>query len=198
MNLKFFLLGLLTVRSASGYTLHKKFFTPWKPAISQIYRTLSEMEEDGLVTSSKVFAEKLPSQNIFQTTDAGRTALRRWLKQPQKERLTRHRVLEQMWFGNQTSKEHIINDIHVYAEYARELLNYYENDAKPRIEKHAKITNDPLETLYHELACDYAVRECKLSLDWADIAIQRITNSPAKAPIRKSTSKRKNPVDLHK
>ena len=191
MNLKCFLLGLIAAKPSSGYTLHKKIFAPWRPAISQVYRTLNEMEQDKLVTSKKVITEKLPYQNIFQITDAGLTVLRRWLNQPQKERLTRHRVLEQMWFGNHTDREHIINDIKTFADHAREQLEYYQNDAKPRIEKHAKTINDPLNKMYHELASEYAMRECKLVSDWAKSSIERILNFESEDITRKGSAKRK-------
>ena len=49
MALKHVLLANLAYRPMTGYALHKIFFEPVRPELSQIYRALSELVSQGLV-----------------------------------------------------------------------------------------------------------------------------------------------------
>jgi DNA-binding PadR family transcriptional regulator len=50
-----------------------------KPDPTGVYRTLKQMEENGLVTSEWDMPKAGPAKRSFALTDAGRTALRRWI-----------------------------------------------------------------------------------------------------------------------
>ena len=80
---------ILTVLAASDKPLHgyiivqlaaqSPMFGGKKPDPTGVYRTLKQMEENGLVTSEWDMPSAGPAKRSFALTDAGRTALRRWI-----------------------------------------------------------------------------------------------------------------------
>ncbi len=80
---------ILTVLAASDKPLHgyvivqlaadSPMFGGNKPDPTGVYRTLKQMEENGLVTSEWDMPKAGPAKRSFELTDAGRTALRRWI-----------------------------------------------------------------------------------------------------------------------
>jgi DNA-binding PadR family transcriptional regulator len=86
---RLFLPTILTVLAASDKPLHgyvivrlaadSPMFGGAKPDPTGIYRTLKQMEEDGLVTSQWDMPKAGPAKRSFTLTEAGRTALRRWI-----------------------------------------------------------------------------------------------------------------------
>jgi len=162
--------------------MHKSFLTPWRPALSQIYRALSEMTAEGLVEFDTVYKEKQPYQNMFRITEAGHAELQKWFKEPQPHRVPRLRMLGQMWFGSETDTRNMINNLEAFAEQVREQLKYYELETIPNIKKHARGGGTNLEEMYHNLVASYIVRECKLLLEWSEDAIHRLRDSAPTMP----------------
>ncbi len=80
---------ILTILAASEKPLHgyiivqlaadSPMFGGKKPDPTGVYRTLKQMEENGLVTSEWDMPSAGPAKRSFALTDAGRTALRRWI-----------------------------------------------------------------------------------------------------------------------
>jgi DNA-binding PadR family transcriptional regulator len=58
---------------------HSPMFGGNKPDATGVYRTLRQMEEDGLVTSQWETPQAGPAKRSFQLTVTGREALRRWI-----------------------------------------------------------------------------------------------------------------------
>jgi DNA-binding PadR family transcriptional regulator len=82
MSLEHILLGALR-EPASGYDIKAQFdgvFSHFWPAeLSQIYRTLRRLEEDGLLRSRQVASDRGPDRRVYQTTAKGRARLKQWL-----------------------------------------------------------------------------------------------------------------------
>jgi DNA-binding PadR family transcriptional regulator len=80
---------ILTVLAASdkplhGYVIVQKaaqspMFGGNKPDATGVYRTLKQMEENGLVTSHWETPKTGPAKRSFKLTDEGRISLRRWI-----------------------------------------------------------------------------------------------------------------------
>ncbi|MDR1421414.1 MAG: helix-turn-helix transcriptional regulator [Coriobacteriales bacterium] len=80
---------ILTILAASEEALHgyvivqRAAFSPMfggsKPDATGVYRTLRQMEENGLVTSQWETPQAGPAKRAFSLTDEGREALRRWI-----------------------------------------------------------------------------------------------------------------------
>lgn len=100
MALEHILLGIL-VQPASGYAVKQRFdqvFTHfWAAELSQIYRTLRRLEQDGLLSGRDEPSSKGPAKRVYHTTAKGRARLRAWLAEPRQDdqRLT---YLAQVFF----------------------------------------------------------------------------------------------------
>lgn len=83
MSVRYAVLGLLAQQARHGYELHGAFQAVvgsglWPINASQIYTTLSRLEEAGLVAKAAVRRAGGPDQHIFELTDHGRAELDRW------------------------------------------------------------------------------------------------------------------------
>lgn len=82
MSLDHILLGILR-KPANGYAIKQAFddvFSHfWAAKLSQIYRTLKHLEEQGALTSRNASSEKGPDKRIYTITAKGRRQLRDWL-----------------------------------------------------------------------------------------------------------------------
>jgi DNA-binding PadR family transcriptional regulator len=82
----FALLGLLSIRTMSGYELaalaDKSLAYFWPMHRSLIYRELHRLEQLGYVAGSDVRQQRLPDKRIYRLTGPGRAALVDWLAQP--------------------------------------------------------------------------------------------------------------------
>lgn len=81
------LLAVLAKEPGHGYELKQALETEFGEAwpainIGQIYKTLSRLEADQLVTSSSVVQSGRPDKRVFALTAAGHEALRIWLHTP--------------------------------------------------------------------------------------------------------------------
>jgi DNA-binding PadR family transcriptional regulator len=101
MSLDHVLLGTLR-DPASGYDVKARFDTVfrhfWPAELSQIYRTLRRLEEDGLLASKAAASDRGPERRVYRTTAKGRAALRRWLAGGPTVRDDRHAFCAQTFF----------------------------------------------------------------------------------------------------
>ncbi|MGF6881310.1 PadR family transcriptional regulator AphA [Nocardia sp. GAS34] len=87
MKLELLLLGILGLRPATGYELKKYFdahgrFLRANTQMSQVYRALAKMNEDGWVRFEVDPRPGPQDAKTYHLTDAGLTALREWLAGP--------------------------------------------------------------------------------------------------------------------
>jgi PadR family transcriptional regulator, phenolic acid-responsive transcriptional regulator len=82
MSLEHILIGLLR-QPSSGYDLKKVFDERidyfWAAELSQIYPTLKRLEKRGWVRCRQAASSRGPGRRVYETTAAGRRALRDWL-----------------------------------------------------------------------------------------------------------------------
>jgi DNA-binding PadR family transcriptional regulator len=83
MNIKYALLGLLSRQPCSGYDLKKQIVDSsalyWSGNNNQIYKTLVEMNAEGLVTYQVIIQQDLPAKKIYSITPQGLAELKDWL-----------------------------------------------------------------------------------------------------------------------
>ncbi|MBK7454005.1 MAG: PadR family transcriptional regulator [Anaerolineales bacterium] len=86
MSLKHAILGFLSVAPFSGYDLKKAFDRSiqhfWPANQSQIYRTLAELDEHGLVQKQVIEREERLDMKIYDITPVGGAELHQWLCAP--------------------------------------------------------------------------------------------------------------------
>jgi DNA-binding PadR family transcriptional regulator len=97
VTVSYALLGLLEGSSGHGYDLKRSYdrrFGEVKPIrFGQIYRTLSQLERDGLVEVVGVEAGAGPDRKRYAITPEGVTDLDAWLAEPEEPRPHRQSVL---------------------------------------------------------------------------------------------------------
>ena len=178
MSLKHALLGFLVYGDRTGYELGRMFDYSvthfWPTNLSQIYPTLQEMADEGLVTFRRVEQEKRPFRKVFSLTEAGRTELERWLREPLTLMPERDHFLVQLWFSADIDKADTIECIRAYAEQVSERLTWYKTEAKARIKLGLERYGRPMDKLYWNMTIDYCIKQYELWLEWAQDAMQLI------------------------
>jgi DNA-binding PadR family transcriptional regulator len=173
-SLKHTLLGFLSYSPMTGYEISKKFFRFVRPAMSQIYRNLNAMADEGLVKSERIEQEKLPSRNKFEITAAGHKELKRWVKEPPVHNGEREPIILKLWFGSRVSKEELISSLEVYSKGVEEELKFRKTEARSAIQKGLQDFASPMDRLYWNLANDYAIWRLESFLEWKENAKIRI------------------------
>jgi DNA-binding PadR family transcriptional regulator len=83
MDLRFTILGLLSWKPSSGYDLKRIISDSdvfyWSGNNNQIYKSLIELQKEGLVTYQVQLQESLPAKKIYTITDKGLAELRQSL-----------------------------------------------------------------------------------------------------------------------
>ncbi len=180
MSLRNHLLGLLAFRPRSGYSLHKSFFEPVRPALSQIYRTLSDMYEEGLVDFERVEQEKLPDQKVYHITEAGKAELERWLREPVPLRVGRDRFIAQLWFSPYVlDRAEVMDNIKAHREDVKRQIKWFDVEGRKLAKKGAQSSGNQMNELYWGLAIDCSIAQMKAWLKWADNALKKLSNFEA-------------------
>lgn len=83
MPIKLAILGILGWKPATGYELKKIFedssFMYWSGNNNQIYKALTSMESDYLVTCELIHQDNSPSKKVYTITEEGLKELKKWL-----------------------------------------------------------------------------------------------------------------------
>lgn len=103
MSLNHVLLGILAGGPATGYQLRQVIDRDlaglWRADQSQIYRSLTSLVRDGLVSRSTIVQTDRPSQHPHTITEAGRAELRSWpAETPESLPAARDPLLLRVWF----------------------------------------------------------------------------------------------------
>jgi len=119
MELKHAILGLLSIRSASGYDLAREFAGSvahfWQADRSQIYRTLDRLSAEGTITTEVERQEGKPDRKVHSLTDAGRAELKEWLSSPIEDIPSKEPFLARLFFGALIGRdgiERLLDDRH--------------------------------------------------------------------------------------
>lgn len=106
----FAILGLLSVRSWTTYELAKQVQRSlswfWPRAERKIYEQPKLLVADGLATSRKEYTGQRPS-TVYEITDAGRDALRRWLDVTPAPRTTEFEAMLKVFFADAGSLDQL-------------------------------------------------------------------------------------------
>ncbi|PKO13040.1 MAG: PadR family transcriptional regulator [Chloroflexi bacterium HGW-Chloroflexi-10] len=107
MTLEYAILGLLSWQPFSGYDLKRIFEDSpvyhWSGNNNQIYRTLVNLHNEGLVERDIQQQESLPARKVYSLTPQGHNALRHWLNSTPSLPLRKHEFLIQLGWADQLS-----------------------------------------------------------------------------------------------
>lgn len=128
------LLGLIEISPMPGYDLSKVFDSSmlfyWHATQTQIYNTLKEMENEGLITGEVIHQTKTPSKKVFSITEQGKKAIGNWLLQEPKLPGFKHDFLIKLSFASRLSDAEILAQLDMYEAELREKLTGLQSDRK--------------------------------------------------------------------
>lgn len=83
MTIYYAILGLLSWKPSSGYELKKIFGDSphlyWSGNNNQIYKSLLQLQKDGLITFETIHQDGAPSKKIYSVTGKGMEELKNWI-----------------------------------------------------------------------------------------------------------------------
>jgi len=110
MSIKYAVLGFLSWQPLTGYDLKKLFagstFFYWSGNSNQIYKTLVQLHQAGLVVNQIEQPESGPARKVYSLTEAGQAELRNWLlSAPESPQLRNSFLVQLAWADQLTSDE---------------------------------------------------------------------------------------------
>ena len=170
MSLSHALLGMLSVRPASGYDLMKSFETSlanvWPATQSQVYGELNRLAEAGLI---EVANEGPRGRKEYALTEKGLAELRSWMVDPRPEPARRSEGLLRVFFLDVLPPE--------------QGLEYLDRQAEEAAGRHARLqalcealdwTRQDTVTTNGRLVLEYGLRLTAMYEDWARWAAQQV------------------------
>ena len=83
MAIQYAILGLLSWKPSSGYELKKVFedspYLYWSGNNNQIYKSLLQLQKEGLITYETIHQDGAPSKKIYSVTKKGMAELKEWI-----------------------------------------------------------------------------------------------------------------------
>ena len=178
MSLKHALLGFLNYQSMTGYQLKKHFDESisnfWNASLSQIYPTLNQMCEQGLLTVEVIQQDSTPNSKVYQITNSGKEELIKWLAEPIELEPMRSALLVKLFFGSNISKEQVISQLEQTMHSAKKKLKLYQDHKKHMEEGHLSKNDMKQEALYWILTADYGIKNVKVVITWCEECINKI------------------------
>jgi PadR family transcriptional regulator, regulatory protein AphA len=177
MSLKYAILGFLSYQPFTGYDLKKAFDNSiqhfWPANQSQIYRTLAELSENGLVDMEIVEREDRLDMKIYHITDTGREELRRWLATPLPVQDYREPFLIQVYFGSSLPDDEFVALLHHEIRTMEERLAIYASIYKMHQER-IKTHPNPRALFLSVTTLEYGILSNQVSLEWLRSVAERV------------------------
>ena len=194
MSLPHALLGLLNYRPATGYELKATFTNSihffWDATLPQIYRTLKQMESSGWLNVTVEHQDGTPSRKVYHITDGGRKEFQRWLSEPLEMPEPRSAMLIKVFFGNQMDSSQFATQLEELQKYHATLLQRYEKEIIPVIERYAEVTGAYQDARYWNLTLDFGRRRAKMVRDWCQAALSSL-DQPKQGRGRRPSQKKR-------
>lgn len=177
MSLKHAILGLLSIKPRTGYDIKTSFDNSikfvWNSDQTQIYKTLSEMMDENLVSLTVVHQDGKPSKKVYEITDAGMEQLKHWLLKPLKQKNHRNQELLQFFFLGHLSTEEILNNLKRMKqgiETSLAALSYIEQNSE-----HFSLNDEAFRIHYFfGKSLELGIMDAKMNLDWITGVIHEI------------------------
>ncbi len=133
MSLAYALLVSLVHEPKSGYDLAKQFDGSvgffWQATHQQIYRELTKLEQQDLISAQAIAQASRPDKKIFSVTDLGLANLKTWLLQSSDLAPVKDEFLVKIYAGYLVSSEAIVKKIQDHRQlHQRQLATYQESE----------------------------------------------------------------------
>ena len=179
MSLRYAILGILNVMPMTGYDLKHQAFDAtvrhfWPADQSQIYRTLTQLAEENLVTMTVEAQDERPDRKVYAITPAGQAALTAWLKSDQAVPTLRDPLLVQLFFGQELPRADLLRVVAAQLAAHQAQLAVFGQIPIPPAESRPE---DRWLALQH-LTLDFGVALEQAYVSWLEKCQQVITNLP--------------------
>lgn len=138
--LKYALLGFLLKQSMTGYDLERwirvsiDYF--WPAQLSQIYRTLRQLEEEGLVKSEIAPQESRPDRRVYSATPAALVDMLKWLNELVTERdAIRVPFLVRFFLSGSRSADALITQLRVLRQVYQQHGEHYQGEILENLQR---------------------------------------------------------------
>lgn len=176
MALKYTLLGLIDIAPMSGYDIVKAFdyaaFFYWHATHTQVYRTLKELEKDGLIEGEVVHQTDNPSKKVFSITGAGRDALGRWVREEPELPGFKHAFLIKFTYAAHLDDGELLTQLDTYERKLKEKLALLTSEEKRGF---VEMARSPRERLLWEMTNENGIMYYRNEIAWAEKAKAAIT-----------------------
>jgi PadR family transcriptional regulator, regulatory protein AphA len=178
--LKYVLLGGLSYMPLTGYQLKQwvdnttRHF--WYAQTSQIYRTLDQLEADGLLTSEIQEQEERPDRRVYEITPAGRDDLLTWIAQPMTEIApTKDTLLVKLFFSAKLDKATVLTQLRLQRALHQQQLDLFRTEIIEQIRQGTAMRPElKRDALMWESARRLGELSEETYVRWLDETIQRI------------------------
>jgi DNA-binding PadR family transcriptional regulator len=168
MELRDAILGLLSWKPAAGYDLKRIISASevfyWSGNNNQIYKSLLELQQEGLVTCQVHVQESLPARKIYSITAEGLAALRQsLLSEPHPPELHKNFLIQLAW-AEEMGDEQVLALLERYAGEIEGRLRLLEEQARRAEGRPARSRRERY--LWRRIA-DNLVAAYRTELEWA-------------------------------
>lgn len=168
MDLRATILGLLNWKPASGYDLKRIISESevfyWSGNNNQIYKSLLELQQEGLVTYQVQMQASLPAKKIYAITEQGRAALRQSLLAAPELPEMRKGFLIQLAWAEALSDDEVLALLEQYAEEIEQRLRMAQAQA---VRAQGRPERSPREAYLWRRIAENLVAAYQAELDWA-------------------------------
>ncbi|MBL8163052.1 MAG: PadR family transcriptional regulator [Anaerolineae bacterium] len=178
--LRYALLGFLNYHSLNGYDLKNVMEDSarnfWHADLSQIYKNLKTLQEQGMITSTLEMKEDRPDRRVYTITEAGRREFAEWLATPLTEITPIKEVLLlKIFFSAQAERISVLTQLRLQRELHRRNLQRYAEQTVSDIEKNIQRLGASLDdALFWDATRRAGVLYEEMYIQWLDETIARL------------------------
>lgn len=182
MSLRYGILGLINRSPLTGYNLKKLFDKTlnnvWTASLSQIYRELTFLEKDGLVTSEVQEQDERPDRKVYTITEAGKQTFQAWLMKSPEAFVSpkRDEFMLRMFFGAGMGAGHVKEQLELFAMDRKQAAEELEKDVL-RFKMAADFTISAEEKKYVRFILKRVLMTNRLLINWAEECIRDLEDS---------------------
>jgi DNA-binding PadR family transcriptional regulator len=171
---KYAILGILSQGARSGYDIKKEITGSidhfWHESFGQIYPTLKQLHEDGLVTKTTELQDGRPDRHVYAITETGNAVLLEWLRQPVALLPGRNELLLKLFFGRNLTPQENIAHLEKHRERMLASRQLYQQMAE---NLQAKIPDNP-DLPYYLITLNHGIHVTQAIADWCEETIDRL------------------------
>lgn len=180
MSLKHALLGFLYYESMTGYQLKQYFDNTvrhfWPASLSQIYPTLNQMNEEGLLDVEIIYQDKPLNSKVYHITAKGKEEFIKWISAPMNTPNLRNAFLIKIFMGALVGKDVIIAQLKQQIELSRKRLKISLNGKKHLEDDHFSKGDRVTEAVYWMATVDYGLKFDEFTIAWCEDTIKKLDN----------------------